>query len=440
MRWIFGPFWAIFLCVRPVLCVLTGQHWSTMVSCSFGSASLSKCLLTLVDQFTIIRPGFTKEFPAPFFRSQLRPKVQSTFMSQTRRARVNMADVARESGVSLSTVSMVFGHKPGLPVETRTKVLNAAKSLGYSPRSTSTSSLPVARPGTLRTIGVVMRARLNELPRNDHFYSVVFAGIEGACRDNNLVLLYTTVYSDLENRPLEIPRLLKECGADGLLLVGLYIDEGLYKLIKHTRMPVVLVDSYAEYADFDNVVSDNFNGAYQATCYLIEKGHHKIGFVGGSEHTYPSFSERRRGYLQALRDYQISEAFFADCSSDRDDAVNAIRHLLGEHHELTALVGVNDFVAIIAMHVALELGRRVGDDLSIIGYDDILLAESVIPPLTTMQVDKLAMGRTAVQLLINRAAQPDLARITATMGAHLIERNSIQPLPAGIQVPIGGLP
>jgi len=344
-----------------------------------------------------------------------------------------MADVARESGVSLSTVSMVFGNKPGLPAETRMKVLAAARSLGYSPRR---AGLAASVAGALRTVGVVTRTRLNEIPRNDHFYSLVIAGIETACRQNNLAMLYSTVHSDLENRPLEVPRLLQEGGADGLLLVGIYLDRNLCKTVNQSQLPIVLVDSYAECDEFDNVVSDNFKGAYQATCHLIEKGHRNIGFIGGAANSYPSFAERRRGYSQALHDHQICEAFFADCISEREEAIEAARGLLGSHPELTALVGVNDFVAITAMHVAVELGRRIGDDLSIIGYDDILLSESVIPQLTTMQVDKLAMGRTAVQLLVNRVAQPDLARITATMNTRLIVRNSIKAIPVGIQMPV----
>jgi DNA-binding LacI/PurR family transcriptional regulator len=80
------------------------------------------------------------------------------------------------------------------------------------------------------------------------------------------------------------------------------------------------------------------------------------------------------------------------------------------------------------MHVANELGRRIGDDLSIIGYDDILLSESVIPPLTTMQVDKMIMGQMAVQLLANRVEQPDSGRITLTIHPGLVERNSVKPV------------
>jgi DNA-binding LacI/PurR family transcriptional regulator len=92
------------------------------------------------------------------------------------------------------------------------------------------------------------------------------------------------------------------------------------------------------------------------------------------------------------------------------------------------------------MYAANELGRRVGDDLSIIGYDDILLAENVIPPLTTMRVDKVIMGQSAVQLLVNRVEQPESGRVTVVIHPDLVERNSVTAAPAGIALSIKGLP
>lgn len=359
-------------------------------------------------------------------------------MVENLRSRVKMADVARESGVSLSTVSIVFSDKPGLPSETRLRVLNAARRLGYNPRrSTSFNQM-----GLLRTVGLVMRTRSDEIPRSDHFYSHVVAGIESACRQNNLNLLYATICVDSDLRPVELPGLIENGGADGLLLLGVRVDEMLHQMLHQSALPVVLVDSYQDRDEhtYDQILSDNEQGAYQATQYLIEKGHRKLAFIGGSAHTYPSFDARRKGFARALRDTQIEEAIYVDCRSDRDEAIAAARQLLSRHPELTALVGVNDFIAITAMHVAVERGRRVGGDLAIIGFDDILLSESVIPPLTTMQVDKLAMGRMAVCMLMNRSEQPNSARATLTLHPRLIERNSVMAVPASIALPVAELP
>ena len=379
--------------------------------------------MTPTKVFTIIDKAFSKisySFPQIFCS----PEKALAPMAQNRPSRVNMSDVARESGVSLSTVSMVFSDKPGLPAETRQRVLKSARKLGYNPRR----SQAVKPDGSLRTVGLVIKSQFNEIPRSDQFYSQVVVGIEQACRQRHLNLMYATMNTDLENYSLEIPNLIDSDSADGLLLVGMMVDEELCKILNQTGKPVVLADAYAECCDYNSVISDNENGAFLATEYLIEKGHRKIGFIGGSDKCFPSFADRRSGYRRALREHQIQEHFFANCYSRREDSIDAAHTLLLEHPELTALVGANDIIAINAIHAANHLGRRVGEDLSLIGFDDILMSESVYPPLTTMQIDKYAIGRMAIQLLFNRIEEPKSGRITVTIHPNLIERNSVKQI------------
>jgi LacI family transcriptional regulator len=334
-----------------------------------------------------------------------------------------MADVARESGVSLSTVSMVFSDKPGLPAETRQRVLNTARALGYNLRRVQTNAA-----GTVRTITLLNKSQFNDIPRSDQFYSYVVAGTEAACRQRGINLVYATMNTDMDNRALEIPDLLEHGHIGGLLLVGAWLDTALVKLLNRRGISTVLVDSYCDCYNYDSVVSNNVGGAYQATEYLIQKGHRKIGFVGGFNQGFHSFRERRLGYQKALQDHQISEVFFANCYSKRENAIEVTHKLLLEHPDLTALVGANDFIAISMMHVANELGKRVGEDISLIGFDDIVLSESVIPPLTTMQVDKVAMGKAAVDLLIRRVENPDASTMTITIHPRLVERSSVKHL------------
>ena len=232
--------------------------------------------------------------------------------------------------------------------------------------------------------------------------------------------------TDPNNYALEIPRLIENDTADGLLLLGARVDVNLEKILNQQRKSIVLVDSYADCGDYDSVVSDNERGAYLATRHLVEMGHRKIGFIGGSDDAFPSILERRRGYLTALQDFKLSDRYFADCYSHKEETMQAAQALLSQHPELTALVGANDFIAITAMHVANHIGRKVGEDLSIIGFDDIILSESVIPTLTTMQIDKVAMGKMAVQLLFNRIQSPKSGRITAVIHPQLVERNSVK--------------
>ncbi|HZY42421.1 MAG TPA: substrate-binding domain-containing protein, partial [Anaerolineae bacterium] len=171
-----------------------------------------------------------------------------------------------------------------------------------------------------------------------------------------------------------------------------------------------------------------FQGAYRAVSYLIEHGHRHIGLVGTGRRAYPSIFERRRGYLEALQDHGIAETYFADCILQPDEAHHCAKELLSRNPQITAMFGANDRVTIAAMHAATELGRRIPDDLSFVGFDDIDLAHLVVPALTTMQVDKISLGRLAVQTLLNRVQMPALPPTVTALRTRLIERQSVKDI------------
>jgi len=230
---------------------------------------------------------------------------------------------------------------------------------------------------------------------------------------------------------LELPRILvEEDSVDGLLFVGAYLNDALIQVVDRNATSIVLVDAYATSNGYDAILSDNFAGAYQVVTYLIQHGHRHIGLVGGSHaQAYPSIQERRRGYLQALEDNDIATPYLADCHIiNIEEVTEATTTLLQHHPEITAIFGVNDEVALTVMGLAQELGRQVPDDLSVVGFDNIDLASCVFPPLTTMHVDKLGMGRLAVQLLVNRAEHPDASPVRATLRPRLVERRSVARL------------
>jgi DNA-binding LacI/PurR family transcriptional regulator len=251
-------------------------------------------------------------------------------------------------------------------------------------------------------------------------------GVEVACRQNRLNLLNASLPVDENNIPIDLPRMLEEKHIEGLLLVGTFVDATLDHLLGEKSIPVVLVDAYSESNGYDAVLSENFQGAYRAVSYLIEKGHRHIGLAGTTRRAYPSVLERRRGYLEALQDHGIAETYFADCIPRHDESHLAAKQLLAKNPQITALFGANDRVAIAAMHAAFELGKRVPDDLSLIGFDDIDLAHLVTPSLTTMQVDKISLGRLAVQMLLNRVQMPTLPPTVTALRTRLIERQSVK--------------
>lgn len=335
--------------------------------------------------------------------------------------RVRMEDVARESGVSLATVSLVLRGKPGINDETRQRVLETARTLGYQRRTP-----PDPPPSSaLRSIGLIVKTRSDDPPQANPFYSPIVAAVEAECRRRQINLLLGAVPVDLHNQPRELPRMLSEGDLDGLLLVGAYVDQTLDVALRRPSTPIVLVDSYATERRYDSVVTDNTGGAADAVTHLLHHGHSRIAVVGTEPDSFPSIRQRRQGYLNTLADHGIQDAYCADSFYIEDAAESATTGLLQRHPEVTALFCANDVVAVGAMRAAQALGCRVPDDLSIVGFDNISLTSYLHPPLTTMDVDKISMGRLAVELLNYRAAAPKAAYVTALLHPTLVERQSV---------------
>jgi LacI family transcriptional regulator len=342
-------------------------------------------------------------------------------MPNTPKNRIKLVDIAQATGVSLTAVSLALSDKPGISQETRNRVLESARSLGYRFKSTVAAS-PVR---SIKTVGLWVKSGLEDRPQDNQFYSHIISGIEAAWRQMDINLMVAKLPVDGDHHPVEIPAMLEKGDIDAVMLAGVSVDGRLERMLASRGCPVVLVDSYSSGRAYNTILSDNLQGTYRATEYLIGKGHRQIGFVGGHERSYPSLRDRRSGYRKALADFGIDSVYFADCLPTRSEAAAAAVELIRQNGQISGLVCVNDDTAIAAMAALIEQGLRVPQDISIIGFDDIYLAESVVPALTTMRVNKQSMGRLAVQLLINQVFQMDGAgSVTAVFRPSLVERSS----------------
>jgi LacI family transcriptional regulator len=335
--------------------------------------------------------------------------------------KVRLGDIARKSGFSLSTISLALNNKPGVSSETRERVFAIAEELGYTLRP----GMAEEACSPLTTVGMVLKLDSDTSPQANPFYSRVMMGIEDACRRQGIQLLFATMPVDENNQPGELPSLLLNSDLDGLLMVGVCVHGTMFARSAAKDLPVVLVDGYSLDAAYDAVVSDNFRAAYQAVQYLIDRGHRYIGLAGSEEICFPSLKERRNGYFRALKENDISSTYTANFNIIQSKGYQETTRLLQEHPEITALFCVNDDVASYALRAAQGLGRRVPEDLSIIGYDDTVIALHTNPALTTMHVDAVAMGRAAVQLLALRISNPECACMTVTIHPTLVERESV---------------
>src|SRR5690349_2243896 len=149
------------------------------------------------------------------------------------RSRVTLESIARASGVSLATVSLVLRDKPGINEATRKRVIDAAQILGYR-RSLGAGSAPRA----LRQVGVIVKARPGDQPHSNQFYSPVLAGVEATCRKQQINMLYATVTVDADNHPQDLPRMLVEYDLDGVVLLGAFVDHTIEQLIQRRGTPI----------------------------------------------------------------------------------------------------------------------------------------------------------------------------------------------------------
>ena len=334
--------------------------------------------------------------------------------------KVKISDIAEQAKVSTSTVSLVLNNKPGVSQETRSRVLKIASKLKYPIKPTAT----LGKGDRLTTVGMIVKTDPDMPPMANPFYSKVIAGIEDVCRRNGINLLFVTLPVDKDNHPTEVPSIFYNDIVDGLLMVGTFVDKTITSIANNESPPIVLVDGYSSSGNFDAVVSDNFRAAYQAVAYLIARGHRHIGLVGSCEDCYPSLKERRNGYLRALKENDIHDNYIANFNINESHGYHETIALLQQQPQISALFCINDDVGSAAIKAAKDVGKKVPEELSIIGYDDTYIAANTHPSLTTMHVDTVAMGRAAMQLLSLRMDHFDSARMTLIIHPKLVERES----------------
>lgn len=336
---------------------------------------------------------------------------------------VTLRDVARQAGVSLGTASQALSNRGSVAPETRVHVQMIAAEMGYQHQMRAT---PVERR-PLATVGMILRHTQDEPGVLNPFYSYVLAGIERECRRQNLVLNFASIDVDARNRPTALPPLLNDQHVDGILLVGTFIEDTIMEVSQRADLPMVLVDAYAPGKAFDSVIIDNLTGAYEAVNYLIDRGHRHIGCVGSTPDAYPSIRERRKGYQRALKHHEITANYLIVSPLTREGGYEATYQLLQTSPQVSAIFACNDDVAVGVMHAARDLGRSLPDDLSVVGFDDIDLAQEVTPALTTVHVDKVLMGALAVRYLRDRTETPRRSGLTTALSTQLIVRESVRP-------------
>jgi LacI family transcriptional regulator len=334
--------------------------------------------------------------------------------------RPTQKDVAQRAGVSRSTVSYVLNDQTELKIpisdETRQRVMDAITELGYEPDARAQS----LRSGSTNIVGVIIPVLQNP------FFWQILSGISESLQEVGYSLHLTHHPLDLQQEANTIRELTRQ-PVDGFILLAAakYLLPRLTDYLAKSGRPVVEIT--AAKAKFDHVVHSYSSGTRELMAHLLELGHRRIGFIYGISKEVQGF-DRLLVYREVLEEVGLLP-YEVHCEENLKDAYRAAYSLLSEPDRPTALLVINDMLAVAVIRAANDLGLNVPGDISIAGFDDIPFSEFIMPRLTTVSGIAEDSGRDAVRLLLNRFADPDLPKQITTTQVRLIVRESTGPAP-----------
>lgn len=330
-------------------------------------------------------------------------------------------DVARQAGVSISTVSHVLNGTRFVSEVTCRKVNEAVQDFNYKPSA-------VAR--SLKTSKTYIIGMLTSTTTNP-FFAEVIHGVEMACYQRGYHLVLCNADGNLEKQASYLKN-LEAMQIDGLLVMATQNDAALFDSLRdYCPWPLVILDGQAPCLEADVVMEDAEQGGYEATCYLIDHGHESIACISGPMHLSPS-RKRLTGYYRALEERGIpkEKSLVVEGQLTAESGFDTASQLLDSTPGGSALPAAwfvgNDLMAIGAIACLRARGYRVPEDISIMGYDDIELSAYTLPPLTTFNQPKRELGRLAADALISRINNPGAPYQLLMLQSTLVTRQSVK--------------
>lgn len=308
--------------------------------------------------------------------------------------KLTIKEIAKIAGVSPSAVSIVLNNRTGVSEETRKKVSEIVERLQYVPNQNSRRLL------LNKTDNIAVLFKKNASPLEYLFYSELNRVILHECESLGYNLIFTSV--TLENDKVILPSVIRSYDVDGIIFYG-DVDSLITNSIKKFDIPYVIVDSHYIAADTLNVSADYMEAAYTTTKYLIELGHKNIAYIGNSTQSHFS-SQTFSGYKKAVEENKlvIPMHWVQIGADDEDTSYACMNNIFSYDMHPTAVFCAADIYAIGALKCIKDKGLKVPQDISVIGIDDIILSKYVDPPLTTVKIDKVEMGKIAIELLTKK--------------------------------------
>ncbi|MDD3628287.1 MAG: LacI family DNA-binding transcriptional regulator [Candidatus Humimicrobiaceae bacterium] len=327
---------------------------------------------------------------------------------------VNYNDIAKLAKVSPTTVSHVINETRFVMPETKERVYKAMRELKYQPNLLARS----LATGKTQTVGLVISDIRNP------FYPELVQGVEEmAVKNDYNVFLCNTDY-DIEKGVKSIGALIKR-KIDGIIVASSQVDNSILKQLTDTDVNFVLVDWCKRNIKVDSLYFDYKVGIAEAVSHLVSVGHRDIYFIGGPKNLKTA-EIRIRNFIDIMESYKDLRLNYKILEGNHkiDGGYEAARKMLKNKDLPTAVMCSNDLTAIGAMKAFQSGGLEIPEDISIIGLDNIALTEIVSPELTTIELERYKIGKTAMEMLLNRIKDKKLPRQICTFKTKLIVRKS----------------
>lgn len=325
-----------------------------------------------------------------------------------------MKDIARIAKVSTSTVSHVINNTRYVSDEMREKIMKIVNELNYTPSAVA-RSLKVKET---KTLGMLVTATSNP------FFAEVVSGVEQYCNQHHYNLIISSIDGNEQRLQQNIQTLIQK-QVDGLLLMYSDTRHAMVEQL-NLNLPIVVMDWWPTELNADKIYENSEFGAYLATKTLIEQGHKNIAIITGKLDKSLAHN-RLLGYQKALQDAHlpINPDWIIESHFDFEGGVEGMKKLLQITPRPTAVFACSDTIAVGVYQVAWQQGLHIPQDISVIGYDNIMLAQYLTPPLTTIHQPKAELGKLAVETLLERIKSPDLEYKTTMLQPQLIWRASV---------------
>lgn len=333
-------------------------------------------------------------------------------------ARMSIRELSKLTGYSVASISKALNNKPGVSEETRAAIEAAAKKHGYS------------NPHKLEQVTFLAARKNGKILDESNFHTQLIEGMQKEAEKLDLKTVFISL--DVSNKEEFIRRAKELCNdpSSAIVVLGTELMEDDYQVFEEFKDQIVILDGMSDKTFFNSVVIANEDSTYKATQRLIDMGHRSIGYLAG-DFRINAFRYRERGYLHAMADngLTVNPQYRVTLGTKLSSARRDMRSWLIDNHSLpTAFIAENDVIASGVMLAMNQANIRIPEDVSIIGFDDVVLASVTNPPLSTIRVPKEAMGGLAVELIWQLKNNSSICRRKIEVATDYIERKSVASL------------